>query len=403
MKITRLSDKKLQTLKPQTLRYRVYVESQPGLFLLVSPSGRISFQYRFQLGGRRRELSLGSYPSNKLKTLLANYAEAVKSVDNNIDPLTARAQEEEERRQEEESNITFGEYFTKYYLPLQERRGKKSVNRERGIFNNHLIPIIGKLKFQEIKPFHLERIKYDAHKRGLSPRSANYHLDVIRQAWNQAVIDGKTDLVHPVAKVKKNKIDNKRVRYLTLDEERQLLSTLSERSQKEYELAVMSLDTGARWGELAALSWENVDLEAGRIIFADTKSGRSRPAYLTERAKIILTQRQKTAKSTYAFPTTDGRKMAYQSDVFSKAVKDLGLNQGITDRRRKVTFHSLRHTFASRLVMAGVDLYTVKELLGHQSIQMTERYAHLAPGKMRAAIKNLEVINQNNQYSELER
>lgn len=394
MKITKLSDKKLKTLSPQTRRYRVYVENQPGLFLLVNPSGRISFQYRFQLNGRRRELSLGTYPSNKLKTLLANYAEAVKAVDNDIDPLAARAQEEEERRQKEESNITFGEYFTKFYLPLQERRGKKSVNRERGIYNNHLKPIIGKLKFQEIKPFHLERIKYDTHKRGLSPRSANYHLDVIRQAWNQAVIDGKTDLAHPVAKVKKNKIDNRRERYLTLDEEKLLLSTLAERSQKEYELAVMSLDTGARWGELAALRWENIDLADGRIIFTDTKSGRSRPAYLTERAKVVLIQRQQTAKSKYAFSTSDGRKLVYQSDVFSKAVKDLGLNQGITDRRRKVTFHTLRHTFASRLVMAGVDLYTVKELLGHQSIQMTERYAHLAPGKMQAAIKDLEAANQ---------
>ena len=390
--IFRLNIMSVKALQPEKKRYLVGVTAHPGLQLRVSTNGNIVLMYRYQINGHRRSMALGSFPAMKLQNLEAMYIRAKQDVKNGIDPLERRAQEKEARQQVKESNIIFGEYFTKYYLPLQERKGKKSINRELGIFNNHLKPIIGKMTFQEIKPFHLEQIKYNANKGGLSPRSANYHLDVIRQAWNQAIIDGKTDLPHPVAKVKKNKIDNRRERYLTMDEEKQLLSLLNERSQKEYELTVMSLDTGARWGELAALRWENVDLAAGRILFADTKSGRNRTAFLTTRAKDILSRRhQETRTSNYVFPTIDGRKMVYQSDVFSKAVQNLGLNQEITDRRRKVTFHTLRHTFASRLVMAEVDLYTIKELLGHQSIQMTERYSHLAPGKMQAAIKNLEI------------
>jgi len=73
-------------------------------------------------------------------------------------------------------------------------------------------------------------------------------------------------------------------------------------------------------------------------------------------------------------------------------VKDLGLNDGITDRRQKLVFHSLRHTFASWLVQMGKPLYTVSQLLGHSDLKMTMRYAHLAPDTQRAAAMELEGI-----------
>ena len=75
---------------------------------------------------------------------------------------------------------------------------------------------------------------------------------------------------------------------------------------------------------------------------------------------------------------------------FDLAVKELKLNQNVADRRQKIVFHSLRHTYASWLVESGVDLYVVKELLGHSNIQMTQRYAHLAQGTLQKAVKSLE-------------
>lgn len=77
------------------------------------------------------------------------------------------------------------------------------------------------------------------------------------------------------------------------------------------------------------------------------------------------------------------------SRVFLNTVNELGFNTGVTDPRRRVVFHTLRHTYASWLVQAGVDLYVVRDLLGHSSIKMTERYSHLAPERLKGAVDML--------------
>jgi site-specific recombinase XerD len=83
------------------------------------------------------------------------------------------------------------------------------------------------------------------------------------------------------------------------------------------------------------------------------------------------------------------------SSAFSKAVDAIGLNAGITDSRMKVVFHSLRHTYASWLVEKGVDLYTVKELIGHSSLSMTERYSHVGENAKTIVVRKLDKIDLN--------
>jgi site-specific recombinase XerD len=109
---------------------------------------------------------------------------------------------------------------------------------------------------------------------------------------------------------------------------------------------------------------------------------------MTEAVKQLFNGKASGDPDDLVFPPTRGADVRQRpSKTFSRVVDDLGLNEGITDRRQRVTFHTLRHTFASWQVAGGTDLYTVKELLGHSSIKVTERYAHLRPSTLKTAVR----------------
>ena len=306
------------------------------------------------------------------------------------------AQLELERKLEEYRNITFGEYFNQTYLPLQVNNGKKSIRREQILFTYHLESVLGAMSFNEIKPFHVEKVKKKMADKGQAPRSIQYALSLIRQVWNQAVRDDVTEIQHPVSKVSKPKVNNKRERFLAEEEEVLLLKALSESSPMTHDMAIMSIDTGARWSELAKLKWAQVDLNAETVRFIGTKAGDNRTAHIaTSRVLEMLKQRERDRgfaeqPSVYVFPAKDGGPQQQVNRVCYRTIKALGLNDGVDSNSQRLSFHSFRHTCASRLAMAGVPLYTIKEIMGHHSIIMTERYAHLMPSAMRDALELLE-------------
>lgn len=90
------------------------------------------------------------------------------------------------------------------------------------------------------------------------------------------------------------------------------------------------------------------------------------------------------------FPSDTGSRIAQMSKTFERAVEELGFNKEVLDKRKKVTFHTLRHTFASRLVQRGIDLYVVKDLMGHSTLALTERYSHVNDENRRAAVEKLK-------------
>jgi integrase len=157
-----------------------------------------------------------------------------------------------------------------------------------------------------------------------------------------------------------------------------------------------------RFGEIAKLRWERVDLENG-IIHVDGKNGETREAYLdneelvemfTRRKEIFVTTPfvMKSEKSVcgLVFPgPVHGGIMKDIPDIFMRTVGDLKFNDGYEDARQKLTFHSCRHTFGSRLAQQGVPLLTIKELMGHKTIEMTMRYSHLMPDHKREAVRHL--------------
>jgi integrase len=143
----------------------------------------------------------------------------------------------------------------------------------------------------------------------------------------------------------------------------------------------MALHTGMRRGELLGLKWEQI--RNGFIYLKETKSGKSRQIPINERASDIFRdlRHKNQLKSAYVFCDSQGRQFYQVKHSFTSACKKAGVED--------FTFHDLRHTFASHLVMNGVGLKAVQELLGHADMTMTMRYAHLSPGHLQAAVSVL--------------
>jgi integrase len=208
--------------------------------------------------------------------------------------------------------------------------------------------------------------------------------------------DGLVSADTPTKPVKVPKFDNKRLRFLGREEAENLLANLKERSQQVHDMALLSLHCGLRAGEIFNLCWGDVDVNRGTLTLRNTKSGKTRTAYMTERVKNIFTNLVREDHDALVFPDRNGMKIKDISHAFDRAVDELALNNGISDPRQKAVFHTLRHTFASWLVENGTDLFTVKELMGHSTLVMSERYIHVGQNALQAAVRNLDISLSKN-------
>jgi len=297
-----------------------------------------------------------------------------------------------EKKLKEIEAITFSELF-KQYLPIAEGdKSAKSIKREKHIFRDHIEPVIGSMQARGITKFHIEDIKRIATEKGLAPGSINIILATTRQILKFGIQKDILKGVNPVSLVKKPKADNRRIRFLTRDEADRLLRALKVKSEEVYRMALFSLHMGLRAKEIFNLAWGDIDTENELIFIKDTKSGHNRFSYMTPKVKAEIEAMPKGKASALLFPPReDGKHDRIQliSKTFFRTVNDLELNEGVTDVRQKVVFHTLRHTFASWLVDKGVSIYHVKDLLGHQTLTMTERYAKVSEDTLRQAIEVL--------------
>ncbi|MGE4553973.1 MAG: tyrosine-type recombinase/integrase, partial [Desulfovibrionaceae bacterium] len=156
-----------------------------------------------------------------------------------------------------------------------------------------------------------------------------------------------------------------------------------------HDLCLLALDTGLRRGEACALQWQHIDMESMTLRITDPKDVTSRSVYpgsLYTAAVVMLRRRHTQRASAYVFPGRDGG-MRCDSAVtrqFAKILDLTGLNRGYDDPRLHLTFHGLRHAHATRMLEKGVDIYTLKDLMGHESLATTERYLHLCDRTKRA-------------------
>lgn len=228
------------------------------------------------------------------------------------------------------------------------------------------------------------------------PQTVRYDLYNFGTLWNYAVNVWCLDLRScPVKAVKVRKIPVV-LRFLTSEQLRKLLDSCYKHSNKLGDLVLLAVNTGLRRTELLLLRWSDVDLQ-NKTIFVraentKTKTSRVVPLNLSSIRALLgrrleFYEKGKNNFESLVFPATS-KKLFDKNEVwhfynsFMKVKKSVGLND--------FRFHDLRHTFASALVSCGVDLIKVRDLLGHSSIKMTERYAHLMKNDLYSAVALLD-------------
>lgn len=385
----------VEGVKPKASAYRLWDAKVPGLALRVLPSGRSTYEVHW---GRNKSSALGTNGVMTLETARTAARKILGEVAEHGAPIDAANAGMGKR-------ATFGDYISKRYGPhvvAVNKAGEATVAAIKVQFA-HLfdrpLASISKADWDEFKAGRLNA--------GIHPSTVNRDLDRLKAALFQAV-EWKLLAENPLRGVKRIKrgIED-RIRFLSKKEDKALRAALTAREGKARQrresgnqwrrergratlptlngycdhlmpMALLALNTGMRKGELTALTWDDIDL-SNKVLTVRAgyaKSGEARHIPLNSEALTVLRTMRKHQS---------GQGRLFDVGSITKAWKGVLLAAEIEDFR----FHDLRHTFASNLVMAGVALNTIRELMGHSEIEMTLRYAHLAPSHKAEAVATL--------------
>lgn len=397
----KLTGRTVQGAKPLDRPYEIRDTDLKGLLLRVQPSGVKSYVVEFGRGLRR---TIGSAALLTLEQAKVTARQWLADKDSGKLPKAARGKHRP---------LTLGEFVEKHYRPWVEaerKAGKATISNLAAQFADSFY----RKQLGDITAWQLDKFKTARIKAGIAPATINRDLDRIRSVLSKAIEWGKLD-THPMRTVRRLKgADENRVRFLDAAEEKRLRAALARRElarrerrlsgntwagARGYEgrplwtrdaftdhlmpLVLLALNTGLRRGELFGLTWADVDLcnKVVTVRAATSKAQRTRRVALNVEALDVLKRwNLQGAGEGLVFPGVAGR-MTNINRSWAALCADARLDD--------FRFHDCRHHFASKLVMAGADLYTVKELLGHSDFAMTQRYAHLAPEHKAAAVARL--------------
>ena len=362
------------------------------------------FAIRYQAGGVRKEEGLGwesdGWTEQRAALKLAELKENYKRGQGPVRMQEQRRRGEERRKAEEEAKVReetenriLDDIFTDY-LDWAKANNRWHANDEYR-YRIHIKPVLGQKRLAEITPFDLERLKKGMADQKKAAATIKHVLAIIRRVFNLAGTWGIYAGDNPVKKIKLPKADNAKLRTLTDDEEADLFSRLKTKSQHVHDQALVALYGGLRFEETALLRWRDVNTDDALLI-VHGKGGKVRTVPLCARLVDMFEERFNRQKEksdpkpdTLIFPATTGKVQTKISKTYFNCVQEAGLNRG-KDRRYKVDFHALRHTFATRLASQGTPLNVLRDLLGHADFQMVSRYSHIQPGEMMKAVQGLD-------------
>ena len=311
-------------------------------------------------------------------------------MDGNVDGEAPAANKGRGKGKEEKEKVITLDQFLKEWLELYAANNNRRSEYEakESIIRLHFVPFFGSVPLKRLGVKQVEQYKAAKLKEGFAPKSINNHLTVLRRALVSAVEFGHLEAVPPVRRLKTQPPVTD---FLDFDEADRLLQSTPDKWRA---LVATALLAGLRRGELLALRWIDVDLVQQRIWirrsrYRDTegppKSGKHREVPMCLRLAEALKEHRR-GPSGYVFCSAEGKPLPRQR--LWRILNGICTKAGL----RHVQWHTLRHSFASHLAMKGVPLRAIQELMGHSTIEMTMRYAHLAPATLREAVSVLDSV-----------
>lgn len=400
MKIT-LTNTIVSKLESKKNRYDVWDAKLTGLYVRVFSTGKKTYRCFCRHDGIKSNVTIGkvelftvSEAREKAKVILGNAAQGIVP----------------EPRANKKNKLTLCEFIEKEYAPwrLTNRKdGKSEIEKLRTKF----LETFGNLEFKKINLLQVERWR-SKRLNTVSASTVNRDVAALKVVFSRALDWGFIE-ENPLAKLKQIKtVDEGIVRYLENDEETRLRKSLDDREEKlkhardsgnqwrkerGYELmpefngdylkpmVLLSINTGLRKSELLGLVWEHINFYTKLLSIpgSESKSKKTKHIPLNKEAYNVLKSWKEISNNArgLVFQNHDGKKFTDIKKVWESLRKAADI--------KNFRWHDMRHHFASRLVMAGVDLNTVRELLGHADIKMTLRYAHLAPEHKARAVEKL--------------
>jgi integrase len=265
--------------------------------------------------------------------------------------------------------LTLSDLVRDHYLPFA-RNQKKSWLIDETLLRRHVLPHLGSRAAGDIREPDIIHLIDKVRAAGLGKATENRLIAILKHMFNMALrweLSGITR--NPVAKLRTANLPG-RERYLSEAEMARLASVLdADADRRGCDSIRLILATGARRNEVVCARWDQVNF-AERTMRVPSKSGKERPIRLNDVALHLVERLPSRDVSPYLFPGSKTGKPTSIFKTWCRVRKAAGLDD--------VRLHDLRHTFASILVNQNVSLYTVKELLGHSNVRMTERYAHLS-------------------------
>lgn len=396
----------LELAQPKDKIYDINDTEVKGLMLRIRPNGDKAYFLRYRnVAGLNRTYKIANaqeYTPRKARDEAIKLLGAIKDgKDPQEKKRAVRKEAQENLASPTLRNFLDNQY--KSYVVTHSRTGDKNYK--------HLIAVSGALLDKKLKAITAKDVDNWKVSRLAKVTKSTIDRDVggLRSAFRKA-LEWQLIAESPFSHIKAFNEDNKRVRYLTIEEEKRLRAALDVREtimrterksanefrrDRSYDLlpefgaftdhlkpmVIISMLTGLRQGELFKLAWDCVDLKGGllTVLAKTSKRDLTRHIPLSKEAIAVLKDwLNENDGAGLVFAGKNGKQFTDVKTAWHKLLKDAE----ITDFH----WHDLRHHFASRLVAAGIDLNTVRELMGHSDIKMTLRYAHLAPEHKRAAI-----------------